>query len=321
VLVARIDAGCVADLLEFNLTFKDLLKHVMPPGVLVRLKTSWSLVTGKYTGTILDAYVRRGPSPQNALDIFKGEWSSKLPSPYDSATSGRAELFDDARITWAGSRLGGFDGTSVLELGPLEAGHSYMLEKMGAKDVLAVEANTRAYLKCLIVKEVLGLSRVRFLLGDFIEYLRHANERFDVCLASGVLYHMQDPAGLIRLVSMVSDGVVLWTHYYDDKVIKATPALSHKFSGPVKSDCGGFGHSLYRHEYKSALGWSGFCGGSGTFSNWMTRDDILACLGYFGFEHISVGFEQPGHANGPCFCVVGSRTPLRPEDAGGTPAG
>lgn len=89
-----------------------------------------------------------------------------------------------------------FDLT-VLELGPLEAGHTYMLEKMGARSIVAVEANSRAYLKCLIVKELFELKRAKFLLGDFVAYLKNNTRHFDLCLASGVLYHMQNPAELL----------------------------------------------------------------------------------------------------------------------------
>lgn len=41
------------------------------------------------------------------------------------------------------------------------------------------------------------LDHVRFQLGDFVEYLRRTNERFDVALASGVLYQMQEPLELL----------------------------------------------------------------------------------------------------------------------------
>lgn len=41
-----------------------------------------------------------------------------------------------------------------------------MLEQAGAAEVVAVEANTRSFLKCLCIKEVLGMRAVRFLLGD-----------------------------------------------------------------------------------------------------------------------------------------------------------
>src|SRR5687768_5098242 len=127
---------------------------------------------------ILDSYVHSAPSPQNAADIFKGEWSSRL--PLDGVESGGAGLFDDERIKWGVEQIGGVEGKTVLDLGPLEGGHSAMFEWMGAAEVVAVEANTRAYLKCLVTKELLGLKRVSFLCGDFVEYLRERPRRFDL---------------------------------------------------------------------------------------------------------------------------------------------
>ena len=73
---------------------------------------------------------------------------------------------------WLVEQLGGVRDLSILELGPLEGGHTYWLEKMGAKSILALEANTRAFLKCLVVKEVYGLERAKFLCGDFMGFLR-----------------------------------------------------------------------------------------------------------------------------------------------------
>ena len=46
----------------------------------------------------------------------------------------------------------GVDGRRVLELGPLEGGHSYMLQRAGAARVLAIEANTRAFLKFYAIR-------------------------------------------------------------------------------------------------------------------------------------------------------------------------
>ena len=90
--------------------------------------------------------------------------------------------------------------------------------------------NPRAYLKCLIVKEILGLQRSRFLLGDFVSYLKESKESFDI---SGVLYHTRNPAELIHLCSKKTDKVIIWTHYYDKEVIENNPILSKKFSKPV----------------------------------------------------------------------------------------
>ena len=84
---------------------------------------------------ILDAYIIKAPNSQNMLDIFSGEWSSRLPAGSNLVTSpGHAALFDDPRIDWAAEILGGFAGKTCLELGPLEGGHSYMMQKMGAKN-------------------------------------------------------------------------------------------------------------------------------------------------------------------------------------------
>ena len=97
-----------------------------------------------------------------------------------------------------------------------------MLDRAGAAQVVAIEANARAFLKCLIVKELVGLPRVEFLCGDSVAYLRDTNRRFDVCVASGILYHMQDPAELIALLAdRCREQLYLWTHYYDRALIDA----------------------------------------------------------------------------------------------------
>ncbi len=86
---------------------------------------------------------------------------SRLPPPLEHATGGSAQLFEDTRLLGAMQALGGVAGMHVLELGPLEAGHTYLLSQAGARTITAVEANPRAYLKCLIIKELLKLERAQ----------------------------------------------------------------------------------------------------------------------------------------------------------------
>jgi hypothetical protein len=43
-------------------------------------------------------YVTSAPSPQQALDIFKGEWASRLPAPFDGCDAGTVPLFGDPRL-------------------------------------------------------------------------------------------------------------------------------------------------------------------------------------------------------------------------------
>ncbi len=249
------------------------------------------------SANILDQYVMTAPSSQNAIDIFAGEWASELPDT--NLHAGSITLFDDYRIKWFAERLGGFQNKTVLELGPLEAGHTYMLERLGATSIVSIEANTRAFLKCLIIKELFDLEHTRFLCGDFIEYLRSNQQQFDVCLASGVLYHMTNPIELIALMAKASNHVCLWTHYYDPEIIQ--------FQSSQKAEHAGFAHTLYYREYGEGLHWAGFCGGGKPYCYWMTRDDIINGFKHFGLTEISIGIEETQHQNGPAFTLLASR--------------
>jgi hypothetical protein len=167
--------------------------------------------------SMLDVYVKHAPSDQNLIDIFQGEWSSTMPS-ISGLTSipGPVPLFEDDRITWANDALGGFTGKKILELGPLEGGHSYMLQKAGATSITSIDSNQRAFMKCLCVKEIFSLDRVHFILGDFVPFMETTSEKFDVIIASGVLYHMTDPISVLTKMARISDKLFFWTHYYDE---------------------------------------------------------------------------------------------------------
>jgi Protein of unknown function (DUF1698) len=254
-------------------------------------------------GSLLRYYVATEPSPQAALDIFRGEWSSRFPPPFSELEAGQISLFEDARVHWALSQFGDVQGKSILELGPLEGGHSYMLERAGFGSVLAIEANTHAYLKCLITKEITGLSHTHFLCGDFVKYLRNSPPRFDAVFACGVLYHMENPAELVSLLSLVTDQLFIWTHHY----APGNPQQAAGFAAPQAAEHKGFSHALFRQDYGGALDFPGFCGGRHRGWSWMKREDILACLKYFGFVDIRTSFDELDHPNGPAFAIVAKK--------------
>jgi hypothetical protein len=257
---------------------------------------------------LLDRYVMLAPRPQNALDLFKGEWVSKLPGEWANLQAGLSPLFEDDRLDWFVRQVGGVAGQSVLELGPLEAGHTYMLEQAGAASILAIEANPHAFLKCLVIKEIMGLTRARFLCGDFVSYLRNCPNKFDVGLACGVLYHMTNPIELVALLAQVTHRVCLWTHYYEPQVIAGKPAMARQFAPGKPAEYGGFHHHLYPRTYpKNNLTWAGFHGGGASSSCWLTRNDLLESLKYFGLTQIDIGQDDLAHPNGPNILLVASR--------------
>jgi Protein of unknown function (DUF1698) len=269
-----------------------LLRHLQPFG-------SGPNVSGRYVTSL--------PSDQNALDIFKGEWWSQLPQQFAHLQAGQIRVFEDPRVHWALSQLGNVSGQTVLELGPLEGAHTYMLERAGFGSILSIEANPRAYLKCLIIKEIVGLSRTHFLCGDFLEYLRDSPAPVDAVFASGVLYHMINPVELIALLSKIAGRLFLWTHYYDRGMISQNRKVAGRFKPGHRSEYAGFQHQLFRYDYGGSFRLARFCGGSRPYAHWMLREEIIACVKHFGFGEIRTSFEEPDHPNGPAFALIALR--------------
>ena len=221
--------------------------------------------------------------------------------------SGDSELFADSRIErtieWFGE---GIVGADVLELGPLEGGHTYMLDRAGAK-IYAVESNSRSFLKCLVTKELLDMKNARFARGDFVEYLRIQRDKYDLVLASGVLYHMVDPVDLLTLMAKASDRLAIWTHYYDADILASSPSARQFQAAAEPFQFGDATYLFHPRDYAEALAWGGFCGGPATYARWMERQDIIDCLGRLGFTDIQISHEQTEHPNGPSFMLLARR--------------
>lgn len=253
-------------------------------------------------------YVKGAPSPQSIVNIFAGEWSSNLPASSGlKTTPAGANLFDDARINWLSEKISGFGGLRILELGPLEAGHTYMMHERGAKSITSIEANMRSYMKCLCVKEIFGLERAHFLLGEAIAYTAAATETFDLCVASGILYHMQSPVELLSNIAERSKRLFIWTHYYDEAHLRLLEKQFEQFEPLQMIEFQGRSYDVSKRDYGKALDWAGFCGGLESTANWLTRDSLMRALKDCGFTHQEVSFDQPNHPNGPAIAVLASK--------------
>jgi len=251
-------------------------------------------------------FATAAPSPQATIDAVPSAWASRL--PIAGVRAGEAELFADPRVEWALGNLGGVEGAECVELGPLEGGHTYMLERGGASSVTAIEANNNAYLKCLVVKELLAMDRCSFLYGDVVSYLEQRETDFDVCWCAGILYHMVDPVRLLELISGRASRLYIWTHYYDESVIAADPAKQRPFAKGITTVArsGGFDHTLHRHDYGRAPGLRQFWGGNQPFSNWLELDAILGALEHLGWKSIETSIEAE-NPHGPAVNLTAVR--------------
>lgn len=249
----------------------------------------------------LARFEARAPSPQTAVDVFRGRWASDLQPLIGVDGTGINPLFtQDSRPGQAAAAIGraDFDGLDLLEIGPLEGAHSWRLEQMGARSVTAVESSVEAWLKCLVVKEVLGLARVKFLLGDITSFLASEPRRFDLVFCSGVLYHMADPIPLIRGIAAATDHCFVWTHLYDPE--------SHptRFE-PKLVETDGLRVRYWSHRYGSKE--AGFWGGLAPTAAWLTRQDMFAVFSAYGLSEIEILADNPEHPNGPAITFMARR--------------
>ncbi len=194
----------------------------------------------------------------------------------------------------------------MLELGPLEGAHSYMAQHAGAARVICVEANTKAFLKCLVIKELLELDRCAFLCGDVLEYMAAGDEDFDLCIACGIMYHMTEPVRMLDLISRRASRLLMWTHVYDDAALE-NPHLAKRLGPSTDVAYDGFAHRVHRYRYALDTRLAGFCGGTSPYSNWLPREELLRALSHFGWRDVRIGFDEPRHPHGPALALTAVR--------------
>jgi uncharacterized protein DUF1698 len=253
------------------------------------------------TSSAFDVYVSSTPSLQNAIDAVAG-WNTTFPPQFE-LKAGSLATYNDPRILWAMQNFGPLEGRHVLELGPLEGGHTSMLEAAGAQ-VDAVEANQRAFFRCLITKEILGLTRSKFWLGDFVKALENWEKSYDLIVACGVLYHLTNPLDLIDLVARRTNAVYFWTHVVTEetmprwdprRLVIAPDVETHQFHGMMVR--------AYRRTYANAQDSVMFCGGPNDEHRWLHRDDLLEALKMVGFTDIRTAHDEPDHPYGPAISI------------------
>jgi hypothetical protein len=159
------------------------------------------------------------------------------------------------------------------------------------------------------VGEPFGWRDIRLLPWRFHVWLENPPSRYDFIVASGVLYHMQDPIRLLELVSRNADAFYLWTHYYDKKAMPTDDLRHTPFVGePEIQMINGIPVHLYTRSYHGAWQSKSFCGGIHDLHRWIEKDDIISVIQSFGFNDIRVAHDEPAHQNGPSFSIFARRS-------------
>lgn len=258
------------------------------------------------TSDVFNQYERSPPAHQNAIDALKG-WNSAFPQEL-GLKAGEHHLYADDRIDWAMRTFGSIENANVLEIGPMEGMHTYMLNRQRPAKIDSIEANKLCFLRCLVSRQILDIDRSVFRLGDIEHWLRGSEETYDLAVASGVLYHMADPAGLLELLALRSKSVFLWTHFFLDEAMPIGDVRRNPFSGKMETrEVSGMKIRYYERSYQHANTNASFCGGMKDKHFWMHREDILELLERLGFTNIVIRDEDLAHPGGPSFSLLASK--------------
>ena len=110
-------------------------------------------------------------------------------------------------------------GLRVLELGPYFGHHTFLLDKLGAAGIVAVESRENNVRMCEKLKKQFGLDRATFVLQD-VEALVKGEEPkfsgpFDLVFCMGLLYHLPDPVSALIWFRRQAPSLFLGTHYFE----------------------------------------------------------------------------------------------------------
>lgn len=185
-------------------------------------------------------------------------------------------------------------GLKVLELGCLEGIHSSMLQSWGAEKVVAIEGRWENFLKSLIVKNAFKLDRCEFLFGDVHEILNSISKHFDLCLALGILYHLNNPVSLIYRIGELADKLFVWTHYANKNYPKG-PVEKIEYNGLV-----------YRGKYMNE-DTANIVGSLLERVFWLFEDDFLAAVRHAGFNDVEL-VQKEAHEHGPSMTLLAQKS-------------
>jgi len=228
----------------------------------------------------------------NTDDVIKEGWehnvlhmANKNFSP-SNLSFFRTNIGEDYRIKYIAYTLD-FRDQRVLELGPLEGHWSILIEKMGAKENVSIEARQKNYIKCMRIKNKYGLNHTKFYqlnIEDLYNYNTHPpfSGNFDIIFCLGFFYHLPNPPKALAWFLTQSDTLFLGTHYVDDEF-----AEFFNQSNIFRDASIDYQGDVYRGKWYLENVQENSSGMS-NHSFWPYEDDLIRMLDLAGYQEVQV---------------------------------
>jgi len=201
--------------------------------------------------------------------------------------------------------LGGeYAGKRVADIGCLEGYYATECALQGAQ-VVGIEGRSFNITKCEFVKSVLGTPRIEFVQDDAMNVTRAKYGAFDLVIALGLLYHLEDPFTFIESLSGLCDGCVVLETLI---ALEDQPDTISDGWRPELSELRQFEHRgreytgrLYREFESSAPQLAKELSPEASLDNeqsvWLTEQSLIDLLRDAGFAHIQKHVYERGEDN------------------------
>ena len=229
--------------------------------------------------------------------LSRQEWTAQNIRLSDQVTTwpGHADFNTDLRLHAIRRILSalypdGLNGLRVADLGCLEGGFSLELAKQGMI-ATGVEAREKNIEKCRLLADHFELPQLSFVKDDVKNFSADNYGTFDVVLALGILYHLDNPvAWLDQIAETTRKVLIIESHYApaDDAAMALIEPQLQRL-GPLKQ----IEHKDSRYqgrwffEYEPQLAdrenqlWASYSNGS---SFWLTKESLLLATQRAGFD-------------------------------------
>jgi len=179
-------------------------------------------------------------------------------------------------------------GLRLMDLGSLEGGFALAMAQYGM-DVTAIEARWKNLDKCLLLQEHFGLANLKFLQDDVKNFRIQKFGAFDVVLALGIFYHLDQPLAWLRHVAEATRCLLIVDSHYapsDEASLKqidprlALSPLEEMRDGEEVYE----GRWFFEYDDKSNREDQLWASYSNYSSFWLTKESLLRALVRAGFD-------------------------------------
>jgi len=166
--------------------------------------------------------------------------SGQVTTTYDG---GALDAIHATRLAMLQSALRKEFGESIAESSAIDiACHqgyfSTQLAQMGAREVLAVDARAEHVADANLIREAMRLGNLRVQQSDVHALTPEALGRFDIVLMLGLIYHLENPVGALRVAHALTRRICL----VETQIVPGLTGMvdygSYRFVRPLKGSFG-----------------------------------------------------------------------------------